>query len=163
MKHTPAVSGYRPVDAGFTLIEMMITLAVLAILATIALPNFQSMIRDNRLSSQANEMITALNYARSEAIKRSSNVTLSTASASTWHNGWDVKDNNGNTLRSHDALEGKSTLSSAVNTVTYKGSGFINSSSTVTFDLCDDRSGETGRRIKISVTGRISIKQLSCS
>jgi type IV fimbrial biogenesis protein FimT len=55
---------------GFTLVELMVTLGVIAILTVIAVPNFNSMINSNRLTTAANEIVGALNTARMEAIKR---------------------------------------------------------------------------------------------
>lgn len=55
---------------GFTLVELMVTVAVLAILSTIAYPSFQSTIRSNRVATTTNELIASLALARSEAIKK---------------------------------------------------------------------------------------------
>ena len=55
---------------GFTLIELMVTLTVMAILLSIAAPSFTSLMAANRMSTQTNEFIGALNLARSEAVRR---------------------------------------------------------------------------------------------
>jgi type IV fimbrial biogenesis protein FimT len=57
-------------QAGFTMIELMVTLAVVAIVVTMAVPSFQSVINGNRLAGTANEMIASLQLARTEAIRR---------------------------------------------------------------------------------------------
>lgn len=56
-------------QSGFTLVEVMVTLSVLAILAALALPSFQGTIRSNRVTTENNQLLAALNYARTEAIK----------------------------------------------------------------------------------------------
>ena len=58
-----------PKHGGFTLIELMVALAVAAILLTIAVPSFQSVVNSNRLASSANEMMAALQTARMEALR----------------------------------------------------------------------------------------------
>ncbi|WP_018952232.1 GspH/FimT family pseudopilin [Thioalkalivibrio sp. AKL12] len=68
---------------GFTLIELMITIAVAAILMAIAVPNFMNLRISNGLTTQANELITAVNIARSEAIKRNRSVRFCRTTSST--------------------------------------------------------------------------------
>lgn len=63
-------------SAGFTLVELIVTLVLAALVLTLGVPSFQEMIRDNRLVATVNELIGALNLARSEAIKRGVRVTL---------------------------------------------------------------------------------------
>ena len=67
---------------GFTLIELMVTLAVAAIVVTMAVPSFQGVINSNRLAGAVNEMIASLQLARTEAIRRNgrAGVCLSTGS-----------------------------------------------------------------------------------
>ncbi|MFC2993481.1 GspH/FimT family pseudopilin [Halomonas tibetensis] len=62
---------------GFTLVELIITVAVIAIVATIAIPNFQSVLNSSKLRGDVNEVLAALNYARAEAIKCRGDVELS--------------------------------------------------------------------------------------
>lgn len=75
---------------GFTLIELMITIAVLAITLAVAVPNFQNVINRNRLVASANEAVGALQVARMEAIRRNARVELcpstngTTCSGSDW-------------------------------------------------------------------------------
>jgi len=78
---------------GFTLIELMVSIAVLAIIAALAAPSFRAIIENNRLTSQANELVTALAFARSEAVRRRTPVTVcpgSCALGQAWTDGWSV-------------------------------------------------------------------------
>jgi type IV fimbrial biogenesis protein FimT len=151
---------------GFTFLELMITLTVAAILSTLAFPSFVTMTKNNRLTTQANDFILALNLTRSEAVKRGTSTTI-TASGS-WTNGWTVAHATAGTLRIGDALQDSMILTNdnANTVITYSSSGTA-AGNTVNapgnFDLCDDRTGEIGRQISISTTGRISVADLTCS
>lgn len=82
-------------SAGVTLLELVITVAILAIIAVIALPSFNVVIVSNRLSAGANELVGSLQLARSEAIRRGSRVVVCPSStgadcAGAWSDGWIV-------------------------------------------------------------------------
>lgn len=66
----------RPSAIGVTLIELLVAILIVAILATIGIPNFQQTIANNRVTSQGNELVALISYAKSEAIRRSEDVTV---------------------------------------------------------------------------------------
>ena len=77
---------------GFTLIELLITIIIAGVLLTIGVPSYQSFVQKNHTITNANNLVTALNLARSEAIKRGMQVTLRRkgSNSQTWEDGWDV-------------------------------------------------------------------------
>lgn len=80
---------------GFTLIELMVTIALVAIVLALGLPNFQQAIRSNRVATSANEMLAALSLARSEAMRSplGGHVCASangTSCGGGWDDGWMV-------------------------------------------------------------------------
>jgi type IV fimbrial biogenesis protein FimT len=167
--------------AGFTLIELMITIAIAAIVLGLAIPSFTSTIASNRLTTGANELVTALNFARSEAIKRGIQVTVRNKGASSqWESGWDVfvdinanetfNDNGNGTLcevgedcllRTYDALPTGNTLRTGASTykdyAAYLPSGLSTVVAGDTFTLCSGSGSGTAmpqRTITINATGR---------
>ncbi|MCC8538550.1 GspH/FimT family pseudopilin [Xanthomonas axonopodis pv. poinsettiicola] len=78
---------------GFTLVELLVTIAVVAVLAVIALPSFQGVIRSNQAATTANELVASLALARSEAIRSTRGGGICPSSDGTtcsgqWSNGW---------------------------------------------------------------------------
>ena len=63
-------------NAGFSLLELMVTLAIAGILLAVAVPSFTGMVRQDRIATEVNKMVGALNFSRSEAVKRSMPVVL---------------------------------------------------------------------------------------
>jgi type IV fimbrial biogenesis protein FimT len=77
-------TGARPEHvAGFSLLELMVTLTVAGIVMAVAVPAFQGLSIGNRLTTQANEIVAAMNLARSEAIKRNATIVLCRAESDT--------------------------------------------------------------------------------
>lgn len=85
--------------SGFGLIELIVTISIVAILTAIALPSFRNMINNSRASTQAGDLVAAINLARNEAVTRNRTVTIcaaatasgtptACASATDWNQGW---------------------------------------------------------------------------
>lgn len=158
---------------GFTLIELMITLGIAAILLTVAVPGFNTTIKNNRLITHTNLLVSSISLARSEAVKHGRTATVcvssdqATCTAETnWELGWmvwvDLNTNNqpdaGEERRFIQAFPQSTTLTSAVSRLNFtaQGAAANDATSGATLDLCDNRAGETGRQIGISATGRTS-------
>ncbi len=148
-------------DTGFTLIELLMTLIVVSIVVSLGAPALSDIIRNNRLTTQTNALVTALNLSRSEAIRRNVNITIcassdqATCTNDGWENGWIIMDDNNQVLRVFEPLEGLSSMASTAQSIQYTPTGFINGGVAVTFDLCA-KSGAPGRQINITPTGRPS-------
>jgi type IV fimbrial biogenesis protein FimT len=76
--------------SGFTFIEMMVVVAIVATLAVFALPEMSNMVKNQRLKTTSLDIFASLQLARSEAIKRNANNVLMAAKAGGWQAGWDV-------------------------------------------------------------------------
>jgi type IV fimbrial biogenesis protein FimT len=158
--------------SGFTLVEMLVTISILAILLAIGAPAFKDLISSGNMVSNANGMIGAFNYARTEAIKRGGAVNVDQVVAADWTGGivvWVDADDGTGTLGVRDvgeelrlwpAFDNASAVSSAQATFSFSGTGEVNSAGVL--DVCDDRTGEEGMQITILVSGVIISERMTC-
>jgi type IV fimbrial biogenesis protein FimT len=84
-------------EPGFTLVELLITIVVLTIVLAAGVPAFQSFIKNNRVTAQANDLVSTIQLARSEALKRGTNTVVCASDdqakctgKDTWSDGWIV-------------------------------------------------------------------------
>jgi len=147
---------------GFTMVELLIVLSILAILAAIAAPNMGTMIRTQRVKTASFDVFSSLIYARSEAVKRNTSVTITPASGG-WQNGWAIADSNGNTLRSEPSI-GNITVSGPT-TVVYTGNGRLSPVGTaIQFQMsASDVQTANQRCIKVSYSGSPISSEGPCS
>lgn len=155
--------------AGFTLIELMVTLSVLAILLTIGIPSLQMFIQNSRLQSQSASLMGDLNYARAEAVRLGSPVAVCASAngaacsgALTWETGWlifnDINTDGvvdaGELLRAAPALGGGNTMRAAIPLVRFNALGYSNGFG-ATFRVCDSRGPGSARGVVLSNHGRV--------
>ena len=150
---------------GFTLIELMITLAISAILLSVAAPAYQSFIGSAVLTTATNDLVAALNMARSEALKRDGQVSLRAANivSDDFADGYCLvpgkPDDCDDALRNFPAVgsEISMVVSGGYDKVTFDGMGGLTdtSNSTRAFELC--RANEDHRRVTIALVGRSKI------
>ena len=169
-------------NKGFTLLELMVTVGVAAILLSVGVPSFRTVIMDSRLVRDSNQFVGSIALARSSAVRFQRNATICTsanfdaavptcAAVTDWSNGWIVwvdKDRDGatdaNEILSVYAPINDTTVFSAPTATqfSYDARGF-GTSPADTLTMCDNRSGEMGRSIKVNNGGRANVSRQPCA
>ncbi len=145
---------------GLTLIELMVTLSVFAIMTAIGTASFSGIAQSNRYTTQINTLITDLAYARSEAATRNRAVSIVANTGTNWATGWQiVVAGSGAVIRNTDALPSMLTLNGNVNTISYRSDG-TQTSGAVSITLCESgKPGNYGKQITINTTGRHTLTE----
>jgi type IV fimbrial biogenesis protein FimT len=146
----------RSAVRGFTLVELLVTISIAAIMLTLAVPSFSTLILNQQVRVSAGDLQTSLFFARSEAIKRAADVAVVPAGGD-WKNGWSVQLTDGTVLRSEPALNGQ-LASMAGGNVTYRSDGHIPPPviAPIVFSVTSNAS-VTARCIAIDLSGRPSL------
>ena len=164
--------------AGFTVIELMITIALAAIILTLGVPAYHGLVERNRLTADINNFISSLALARSEAVKRKQRVVLcasnDVATCSNNNNGYESgwivyvetvapADNRANTeelLWVSAALANNMTLRATVpyeNQISYLATGQTGGLGNASIYLCKDAAVNKARLITIRRSGRVHL------
>ncbi|MBU2885211.1 GspH/FimT family pseudopilin [Gilvimarinus agarilyticus] len=175
---------------GFTIIELMLTVAVVAVLIALAAPNMSTLLTNNRSEALSEELTNALQITRTEAIKRGERVSICAANAAmsacggAWTNGWLIVTDDavtdgagavvvGDIVAQFDAPHGDSRIAAdnggAVSFVRYTSTGELariggnNNTTPVTFTVhVDGCKGSKQRQISIGVAGMMDVNKTEC-
>jgi type IV fimbrial biogenesis protein FimT len=161
---------------GFTLIEALVVLAIIAITLQMATPSFQRFTRESRQQAQSNDFLASVRYARNQAVTRRRFVTVCASSDSSscdsnhWENGWIVYvdndsdrqvDSGEQILKVYQVLTGENSLRTILfavdSSLQFRPTGWIDS--TGSFVLCDERGADSARGININVSGQSRVNR----
>ena len=170
-------------SSGFTLLELLTALTIGSIVIVVGVPGFQGVMSNQRLTASTNEMVTTLNLARSEAIKRVTYVTVCKSSngtgctaGSAWEDGWIVfanvssatpgaVDAGDEIIRVFPALHQSNSLTpigNIANFLTFRPSGSIGTAAanfSGTLTACDDRGDSSARGIGMQPSGNWGVSK----
>lgn len=158
-------------ETGFSLIELLISLSILGILISIALPSFRSLLLASEVRGVITELRSALDLARAEAIRRASTVTVAKAASSKWADGWNLYVNPSSSatytaaapqvlIRAFPASPRAADLTDGITniaTISFDGSGRSSGVNNGIVQICDS-AGRGCRRIVLSTEGLVSVQ-----
>jgi len=166
-KHSKRIQRLR----GFTLVELLITVAIVGILLAIGVPAMQQFLAEQAAAGSADELANDLRLARAEALKRGIDVSICSSTTSLgsapvcstqgddeWVSGWLIVDVNGNVLRIQNAMRGVASVdSSAAATVTFRPNGLANSSASFVLTPSGDGGTARNRTVSVGIQGRVAV------
>ena len=172
---------HPPIPGGFTTLEILVTLAVIALLAGLAAPSMITFMRSNKMATAARQLDADMMMARREAIKRNTRVLVcptgstagkcATATTTAWTSGWlvcydadsnndcdDTSATNPNPIRQHAALESVLTLTGPASVLRFNANGTQGAAGagSLTFTTRGTWSGSTSYVETVTATGNIS-------
>ena len=177
--------GYERVR-GFTLFELIVTIVIVAVLAAIALPSFGPQLRGNRVTNESNDLLSAINMARTEAVSRAAPVSVCASTdgatcagtATSWGQGWivfvdygdagDVGTGDGDSvLRIWQAVDARDAVASGVAYLRFSATGVVTDPAGIdfpaTFTLTPtDCSSDQKREISVAAFGRAETARTNC-
>ena len=147
---------------GFTLIEAMVVIAILAILAGTSVSSFVQLNQATQIRGATFDLIADLDFARSEAVKRNADVMVAPRDGD-WVNGWTIAFG-ANVLRTRDPVGAAVDFTAAPGTLTFDGGGRPSLATVGNFQICPPSGGgSTGRTVRLDPSGLSRSTKSTCS
>jgi len=153
----------------FTLVELLVVIAVGAILAMVAIPSLRTTMQNNRLDTVSNQFAAMLSMARSEAVKLGQSVTVQSANAGNgtdWTQGWKVISPvglNGGIVQQGGVLASPMTATGSVGSLAFDSTGRLSipNGTSANFIFCVDGADPTkARGVTVAASGRVRVADM---
>ena len=154
---------------GFTLVELMIVLVVMAVLLGIAVPSMTQFTFSGKLRAYSNEVVASAVLARSEAIKRNQVVTLCVSTNGTscvsgsWESGWIVLTTGGEVVHRQQPITDGFKVIGTVDRIDFQASGVGSTIATLKICRASPSLGDKESEVTISATGRTAVERKASS
>lgn len=160
MRNRTRWAGHRPIQGGFSLIELVTVLTIVGVVAGMAIETFPSLVNNQRAKAASFDLYSSLSLARTEALKRGSNVSV-TATGGDWSGGWSVSSSGGAVLHTHDSPSGVQITGSATS-VTFNRNGRLSGASP-TFEIDVTAAlGDFIRCVRLDLSGSPRTSRGAC-
>lgn len=157
---------------GFTVLELMITVAVAGVVLSFGVPNFIGLIANNRAVTHTNDLVAALNVSRSEAVRSGATITLCSSTdgvlcsaSNDWSTGWIIQNGAAEVLRAWpERAGGAGILTGNVSQVQFQARGSLPAGVPqpllqLTLPHCKNNQA---RNVRVNSAGRISVNRVAC-
>ena len=145
---------------GFTLVELIVVVALVAIIATVAVPNFAQLIESNRVTSHANSVVGAMSYARAEAVRRGQTVAVVPVGGD-YANGLSVQAGGGELRRVEPPPTSITLAMTNGAAMTFRANGMSGQNVEIRYRVCGD-PGSDGTLISVSLGGQVRTADTVC-